>query len=30
VQDGILTGPGGAKFGTGTFIVNCPIAQRLN
>ena len=30
VQDGILTGPGGSKFGTGTFIVNCPIAQRLN
>ena len=30
VRDGILTGPGGAKFGTGTFIVNCPIAQRLN
>lgn len=30
VQDGILTGPGGAKFGTGDFIVNCPIAQRLN
>ena len=30
VQDGILTGPGGAKFGTGDFIVNCPPAQRLN
>ena len=30
VQYGLLTGPGGAKFGTGSFIVNCPIAQRLN
>jgi hypothetical protein len=30
VQDGILTDPGGTKFGTGMFIVNCPIAQRLN
>lgn len=30
VQDGILTGPGGAKFGTGDFIVNCPPVQRLN
>ena len=30
VQDGILTGPGGAKFGTGSFVVNCPIVQRLN
>ncbi|MDQ6707897.1 MAG: hypothetical protein M3Z85_18210 [Acidobacteriota bacterium] len=30
VQDGLITGPGGAKFGTGSFIVNCPIAQRLN
>ena len=30
VQDGILTGPGGGKFGTGSFIVNCPPAQRLN
>ncbi len=30
VQDGILTGPNGGKFGTGSFIVNCPIVQRLN
>ena len=30
VQDGILTGPNGSKFGTNTFIVNCPIVQRLN
>jgi hypothetical protein len=30
VQDGYLTGLGGAKFGTGDFIVNCPIVQRLN
>jgi hypothetical protein len=30
VRDGILTGPGGAQFGSGTFIVDCPIAQRLN
>jgi hypothetical protein len=30
VQDGILTGPSGAKFGSGSFIVNCPIVQRLN
>jgi hypothetical protein len=30
VQDGILTGPGGAKFGDSKFIVNCPPIQRLN
>ena len=30
VQDGILTGPNGAKFGDSKFIVNCPIVQRLN
>ena len=30
VQDGILTGPGGAQFGDSQFIVNCPPIQRLN
>jgi hypothetical protein len=30
VRDGILTGPGGAKFGDSQFIVNCPVVQRLN
>jgi hypothetical protein len=30
VQDGILTGPNGAKFGDSKFIVNCPVIQRLN
>ena len=30
VQDGILTGPGGSKFGDSKFIVNCPVIQRLN
>jgi hypothetical protein len=30
VQDGILTGPNGAKFGDSKFIVNCPPIQRLN
>jgi hypothetical protein len=30
VQDGILTGPGGVKFGDSKFIVNCPPVQRLN
>ncbi len=30
VQDGYLTGPGGAKFGSNSFIVNCPPAIRLN
>ena len=30
VQDGLLTGPNGGPFGSGSFIVNCPIVQRLN
>lgn len=30
VKDGILTGPGGSKFGDSQFIVNCPPVQRLN
>jgi len=30
VQDGILTGPNGTKFGDSKFIVNCPPIQRLN
>jgi len=30
VQDGILTGPSGAKFVAGSFIANCPIVQRLH
>jgi hypothetical protein len=30
VQDGVLTGPNGAKFGDSRFIVNCPVIQRLN
>jgi hypothetical protein len=30
VQDGVLTGPAGTKFGDSKFIVNCPIIQRLN
>jgi hypothetical protein len=30
VQDGLLTGPGGAKFGSSGFSINCPIVQRLN
>jgi hypothetical protein len=30
VQDGILTGPNGSKFGDSMFIVNCPPIQRLN
>lgn len=30
VQDGLLTGPGGAKFGSAGFSINCPIVQRLN
>ena len=30
VRDGLLTGPGGMPFGTGDFIVNCPVAVRLN
>lgn len=30
VQDGILTGLNGAKFGDSKFIVNCPVIQRLD
>jgi hypothetical protein len=30
VQDGLITGPGGAKFGSSGFSINCPIVQRLN
>jgi hypothetical protein len=30
VQDGLLTGPGGAKFGSAGFSINCPIVQRLD
>lgn len=30
VQDGILTGPNGSKFGDSKFIVNCPPIERLN
>ena len=30
VQDGLLTGPGGAKFGSAGFSINCPIVLRLN
>jgi hypothetical protein len=30
VQDGLLTGPGGAPFGSAGFSINCPIVQRLN
>jgi hypothetical protein len=30
VQDGLITGPGGVKFGDSKFIVNCPPIQRLN
>jgi hypothetical protein len=29
VSDGLLTGPGGAKFGASGFIVNCPIVALL-
>ena len=29
VQDGLLTGPGGAPFGDSGFIINCPPVQRL-
>ena len=29
VQDGILTGPNGSKFGDSHFIINCPPVQRL-
>ena len=27
VQDGAVTGPGGAAFGPGGFVVNCPIVS---
>ena len=30
VQDGLITGPGGAPFGSAGFSINCPIVQRLN
>jgi hypothetical protein len=30
VQDGLLTGPAGGKFGSSGFSINCPIVQRLN
>jgi hypothetical protein len=30
VQDGLLTGPGGATFGSAGFSINCPIVQRLD
>jgi hypothetical protein len=29
-QDGLITGPGGAAFGSSGFSINCPIAQRLD
>ena len=30
VQDGLITGPSGAKFGSSGFSINCAIVQRLN
>jgi hypothetical protein len=30
VQDGLITGPGGATFGSSGFAINCPIVQRLD
>jgi len=30
VQDGLITGAGGGKFGSSGFSINCPIAQRLD
>ena len=30
VQDGLLTGPAGAPFGSAGFSINCPIVQRLD
>ena len=30
VQDGLLTGPGGGKFGSSGFTINCTIVQRLD
>ena len=29
-QDGLITGPGGGKFGSAGFSINCPVVQRLN
>ena len=30
VQDGLITGPGGAAFGSSGFAINCPVVQRLD
>jgi hypothetical protein len=30
VQDGLLTAPGGAAFGSSGFSINCPVVQRLD
>jgi hypothetical protein len=30
VKDGLITGPGGAPFGSSGFSINCPIVQRLD
>ena len=30
VQDGLITAPGGAAFGSSGFSINCPIVQRLD
>jgi len=30
VQDGLITGPAGAAFGSSGFSINCPIVQRLD
>jgi hypothetical protein len=30
VQDGLITGPGGSKFQSAGFSINCPIVQRLD
>ena len=30
VQDGLITGPNGGKFGSSGFSINCAIVQRLN
>jgi hypothetical protein len=30
VQDGLITAPGGAAFGSSGFAINCPIVQRLD
>jgi hypothetical protein len=30
VQDGLITGPGGAAFASSGFAINCPIVQRLD